>query len=58
MDKDRRKYLGGSDLNRLVHGDDNEWHQLWAEKTGRAEAEDLTDNLAVQIGITLSLIHI
>ena len=58
MDKDRRKYLGGSDLNRLVHGDDNEWHQLWAEKTGRADAEDLTDNLAVQIGITTEPLNI
>ena len=36
MDKDRTKYLGGSDINRLVNGNEDDWHQLWAEKTGRA----------------------
>ena len=58
MEKDRKKYLGGSDINRLVHGNEDEWHQLWAEKTGRADPEDLTDNLPVQIGITTEPLNI
>ena len=51
MTQDRTKYLGGSDMNRLVHGDEDAWHQLWCEKTGRSQQEDLSENLPVQLGI-------
>lgn len=40
-------FLGGSDANRIMAGD---WHQLWLEKTGQAQPEDLSDNIAVQLG--------
>lgn len=44
---DRKRFLGGSDMNRLWAGD---WYDLWAEKTGRKESEDLSDVLPVQLG--------
>ena len=43
----RREGIGGSDAGKIMAGD---WLQLWLEKTGRAEPEDLSDNLAVQMG--------
>lgn len=44
---ERRKGIGGSDAGRVMSGD---WRSLWREKTGRAEPEDLSGNLAVQMG--------
>ncbi len=44
---ERKKGIGGSDAGKIMSGD---WRALWAEKTGRAEPEDLSDNLAVQMG--------
>lgn len=44
---ERRNGVGGSDAGRIMNG---EWRQLWREKTGRAEPEDLSGNLAVQMG--------
>ena len=43
----RKKGIGGSDATRIMKGD---WHSLWLEKTGRAEPEDLSDVLPVQLG--------
>jgi len=40
--------IGGSDAGRIMSGD---WMELWEEKTGRREPEDLSDVLQVQIGI-------
>lgn len=45
---ERRTRIGGSDAAKIVSG---MWHELWMEKTGRAEPEDLTWVLPVQIGI-------
>jgi predicted phage-related endonuclease len=39
--------IGGSDAKRIMAG---EWHALWLEKTGRAEGDDLSNILPVQIG--------
>jgi predicted phage-related endonuclease len=39
--------IGGSDAKRIMAG---EWHALWLEKTRRAEGDDLSNILAVQIG--------
>jgi predicted phage-related endonuclease len=44
----RRDGIGGSDVAKLING---EWLDLWMQKTGRAEPEDLTWVLPVQIGI-------
>jgi predicted phage-related endonuclease len=48
---ERRNYVGASDANILMGGDPEKIHQLWLEKTGQAEPEDLSDNLLVQMGV-------
>ena len=45
---ERRNRLGGSDAGKIVSG---QWHELWLEKTGRSEPEDLSWVLPVQIGV-------
>ena len=44
---ERATGIGASDAGKIMAG---EWHQLWLEKTNRVEPEDLSDNLAVQMG--------
>ena len=39
--------IGGSDAKDIIEGN---WHSLWLQKTGRAEPDNLNDNLAVQMG--------
>lgn len=41
-------FIGGSDCVRILQGD---WLSLWQVKTGRSEGEDLSGNLAVQMGV-------
>lgn len=43
----RKKGIGGSDARLIMAG---AWRELWEEKTGRRAGEDLSDNLAVQMG--------
>ena len=52
--EDRRGYLGGSDIAAAVGM--SRWKtrlQLWAEKTGRIDPPDLSDNEAVELGSEL-----
>ncbi|QJE72853.1 YqaJ viral recombinase family protein [Aerophototrophica crusticola] len=55
---DQRQYrsrrLGSSDATRVMAGD---WHQLWLEKTGRVEPDNLDFVPAVQIGIVTEALH-
>jgi predicted phage-related endonuclease len=44
---ERKLGIGGSDAGRVMAGD---WVSLFREKTGRAEPEDLSNVLAVQMG--------
>lgn len=44
----RQGFIGGSDCVKIMEGD---WLNLWQVKTGRAEANDLSDNIAVQLGV-------
>lgn len=46
----RKDFIGGSDANTIMSGDDARLIRLWKEKRGESEAEDLSDNLAVQMG--------
>lgn len=47
---DRKAFIGGSDA-RLIMGDDEAGLiRLWREKRGEVAPEDLSDNLAVQLG--------
>ena len=47
INKDRTGFIGGSDAARIVAG---EWLDLWLEKTGRKEPEDLSGVFQVQLG--------
>ncbi len=48
---DRRRFIGGSDA-RIIMGDDEAGLiRLWQEKRGKAEPEDLSRNLVVQLGL-------
>src|SRR6202167_1794146 len=47
----RRWYIGGSDARVIVGDDEGALLRLWREKRGEAEPEDLSGNLAVQLGL-------
>jgi predicted phage-related endonuclease len=46
----RRSFIGGSDARIIMGDDENALLRLWREKRGEADPEDLSDNLAVQLG--------
>jgi hypothetical protein len=48
---DRRQFIGGSDARIIMSYDEAELIQLWKEKRGEADPEDLSGNLAVQLGV-------
>jgi predicted phage-related endonuclease len=47
---DRRSFIGGSDARIIMGSDESALVQLWREKRGEAEPEDLSGNLIVQLG--------
>jgi YqaJ-like viral recombinase domain len=47
---DRRSFIGGSDARVIMGSDESTLLRLWREKRGEADPEDLSDNLAVQLG--------
>src|SRR6266540_1799744 len=46
----RRTFIGGSDARIIMGNNEAALIQLWREKRGEAEAEDLSGNLIVQLG--------
>jgi putative phage-type endonuclease len=46
----RRSFIGGSDARIIMGNDEAALIQLWHEKRGEAEPEDLSGNLVVQLG--------
>lgn len=46
----RNRGIGGSDANIILSGDEDRVLQLWREKRGEAEPEDLGSRLAVMLG--------
>jgi predicted phage-related endonuclease len=46
----RRSFIGGSDARIIMGNDEMALIQLWREKRGEAEPEDLSGNLIVQLG--------
>src|SRR5712691_12597912 len=46
----RRAFIGGSDARIIMGNDEAALVQLWREKRGEAEPEDLAGNLIVQLG--------
>jgi predicted phage-related endonuclease len=47
---ERRAFVGGSDARIIMGNDEVALIQLWREKRGEAEPEDLSGNLVVQLG--------
>src|SRR5258707_10629722 len=47
----RRSFIGGSDARIIMGSDEAALIQLWRQKRGEAEPEDLSNNLIVQLGI-------
>ena len=47
---ERKSWIGGSDANTIMAGNADRLIQLWREKRGEVEGEDLSDILAVQMG--------
>jgi predicted phage-related endonuclease len=47
---DRRYFIGGSDARIIMGNDEAALLQLWCEKRGEVEPEDLSGNLVVQLG--------
>src|SRR6266545_3691348 len=47
---DRRCFVGGSDARIIMGNDEAALIQLWREKRGETEPEDLSGNLIVQLG--------
>jgi predicted phage-related endonuclease len=47
---DRREFIGGSDARTIMGEDEGSLVRLWREKRGEVPFEDLSDNLAVQLG--------
>ena len=45
---ERKGFIGGSDCVKIMQG---EWLELWQIKTGRIESDNLSDNIAVQLGV-------
>src|ERR1700694_4118001 len=48
--EDRRAFIGGSDARIIMGDDEAALLRLWREKRGEVEPEDLSGNLAVQLG--------
>jgi len=46
----RRSFIGGSDTRVIMGSDEAALVQLWREKRGEAEPQDLSGNLTVQLG--------
>lgn len=46
----RKLGIGGSDANIIMGGDDEKLLNLWLEKRGQRESDDLSDVLIVQMG--------
>jgi predicted phage-related endonuclease len=49
--KVRRYFIGGSDARIIMGNDEAALLRLWREKRGEVEPEDLSGNLAVQLGV-------
>jgi len=49
--KDRRYFIGGSDVRIIMGNDEPALLRLWWEKRGEVEPEDLSGNLIVQLGL-------
>src|SRR6266705_507653 len=49
--RERRRFIGGSDARIIMGDDEAALLRLWREKRGEIEPEDLSGNLIVQLGV-------
>ena len=54
---DRRQIIGGSDARIIMSPNEAALIQLWKEKRGEAEPEDLSSNLIVQLGVATEALN-
>lgn len=52
LNLNRKDFIGGSDARIIMGDDEGKLLRLWKEKRGEESAEDLSDNLLVQLGTT------
>src|SRR6516225_4351774 len=57
QEPDRRQFIGGSDARIIMSPDEAALIQLWKEKRGEAEPEDLSNNLVVQLGVATEALN-
>ena len=50
MITERRSFIGGSDARIIMGNDEAKLVQLWQQKRGEADPEDLSQDLVVQLG--------
>jgi predicted phage-related endonuclease len=55
---ERTGYLGVSDLNYICGDDADRIFKLWEVKTGRSDPEDLSDNVAVNMGSVTEMFNL
>jgi predicted phage-related endonuclease len=55
--ENRRQFIGGSDARIIMSADEAALIQLWKEKRGEAEPEDLSGNLIVQLGVATEALN-
>jgi predicted phage-related endonuclease len=53
----RRSFIGGSDARIIMGNDEAALVRLWHEKRGEADAEDLSGNLIVQLGVATEALN-
>ncbi len=53
----RRFFIGGSDARIIMSPDEAALIRLWREKRGEVEAEDLSNNLVVQLGVATEALN-
>jgi hypothetical protein len=53
----RRSFIGGSDARIIMGSDEAALVQLWREKRGEVEPEDLSGNLIVQLGLVTEALN-
>jgi predicted phage-related endonuclease len=53
----RRAFIGGSDARAIIGNDEARLVQLWREKRGESEPEDLSGDLVVQLGIATEALN-
>jgi predicted phage-related endonuclease len=54
---DRRHFIGGSDARIIMGSDDPALLQLWREKRGEAQPEDLSGNLPARLGVVTETLN-